>query len=231
MGFFDDHPQFLGTGRTRASTHERLNLRHEAIIENNRHLIAGARVLDLASHDGRWAYAALQAGAKHVTAVEARPELVADARGHFTDMDPAFYTLVEADVFAALADPPEVDVVLCLGFMYHTLRWPELLTGIVRTGAETLVIDTVALTRSQPLVRISVETDDHPEKAVADAYSYDGRVLMGRPSLSALEVMVGVYGFDVDEVFDWPQLLATREGVGMSEYAQGGRVTVRCVRR
>jgi hypothetical protein len=50
--FFDDYPAFYASSRT-AAFPARLGLRHRAIIERNRDVLAGARVLDLASHDGR----------------------------------------------------------------------------------------------------------------------------------------------------------------------------------
>lgn len=77
-GFFDRVPGFFETSET-SSFRWRLNLRHEAIFTENADLLSGARVLDIASHDGRWSMAALQAGAAHVTGVEARPDLVAHA--------------------------------------------------------------------------------------------------------------------------------------------------------
>ena len=73
--FFDEHPRFLDTGSVFTERH-RLNLRHRAIIERNRDILAGARVLDIASHDGRWSFAALKAGAAHVTGIEARHDAV-----------------------------------------------------------------------------------------------------------------------------------------------------------
>lgn len=72
MKFFDPYAQFLTTSATSASP-SRLNARHAAIIQGNLELFRGKRVLDIASHDGRWSFAALHAGAKHVTGIEIRP--------------------------------------------------------------------------------------------------------------------------------------------------------------
>ncbi len=138
--FFDEHQRFLESSST-ASGLDRLNRRHVAIIDANRDILQGARVLDIASHDGRWTCAALEAGASHVTGVEARPELVQHARdnlgayGHDADS----YTLIGADVFEALKDPTlqgqRFDVVMCLGFLYHTLRVFGALRGNPRSGS------------------------------------------------------------------------------------------------
>ena len=54
----------------------RLVQRHRLIIDPFAEQIAGARILDLAAHDGRWSYALANAGAKNVIGVEARQELL-----------------------------------------------------------------------------------------------------------------------------------------------------------
>jgi hypothetical protein len=60
-GFFDQFPRFYESSET--ATHPgRLNLRHQAMIGDNLDIFEGAKVLDIASHDGRWSFAALQAG-------------------------------------------------------------------------------------------------------------------------------------------------------------------------
>ena len=61
-GFFDDYPLFFSTSQTGPAPN-RLNQRYRACIEWNEPAIRGQRVLDLASHDGRWSFAAIKAGA------------------------------------------------------------------------------------------------------------------------------------------------------------------------
>lgn len=67
-------------------------MRHAAIDAAKAEQLAGRRVLEIASHDGRWSFAAVTAGASCVVGVESRSELIDSAQ----------------------------DVVLCLGFFYHT---------------------------------------------------------------------------------------------------------------
>ena len=82
MGFFNVYSRFLETSQTGASLN-RLNRRHEAIFGSFPEIYVGARVLDIASHDGRWSFAALKAGAAHVIGVEPREHLIGDfARRH-----------------------------------------------------------------------------------------------------------------------------------------------------
>ena len=69
--FFDAFPRFYETSQT-GDPRERINLRYEAIFAHNADVFQGARVLDIASHDGRWSLAALRTGAAEVIGIEAR---------------------------------------------------------------------------------------------------------------------------------------------------------------
>ena len=57
MGFFSTHSRFFESSVV-GSWPERLDARYEAIVTPNKDAFTGARVLDLASHDGRWSFAA-----------------------------------------------------------------------------------------------------------------------------------------------------------------------------
>jgi len=181
------------TGLTTA----RPNLRYEAIVGQNRDIFAGASVLDLASHDGRWSLAALAAGARSVTGIEARPELVNGAAKNLSQYgygaDRARF--VTGDVHQVLtAQEFDADVVLCLGFLYHTLRYNELLHGIRRTGARYLIIDTFSPHIMAPVPNVNVITEyaDEEGKAVADGYTR-GPFGPGRPPEPGRDrVMLGV---------------------------------------
>lgn len=234
--FFDEHPRFLETSETAAGL-DRLNLRHEAIITDNADVLRGARVLDIASHDGRWSYAALQAGASHVIGIEARPNLVDNARRNLVaeGASPKSYDLVCADVFERLGRHDlAVDVVLCLGFLYHTTRYSELFSGIRATGARHVIIDTAVLPPNvaKPMIDIVAEHSSHESNAVADRYSHRGRTLVGTPSVAAIDVMLAAYEFDVEKRFDWAHLLELHPGARqIAQYRRQNRITIRAVRR
>jgi hypothetical protein len=228
--FFDDHPEFLETSTT-ASFQRRLNLRHLAIIEEHREILRGARVLDIASHDGRWSFAALEAGAVHVTGVEGRPELVANARRTFEakGVDDSRYTFVTGDVHDVLtAGIGEMDVVLCLGFLYHTMRYPELLSGIRATGARHVIVDSrVTREATGPFVRVQANPTSIPSMAVADRCSYGDTTLAGLPTAEAIESMLLIYGYQVASRPDWERILARDPRVkGMKRYSSRERVTM-----
>ena len=69
MNFFNKFPEFVEQGTT-GIRGNRLNYRYLAIIQNQIKSFKDSSILDLVSHDGRWSLAALETGAKHVTAIE-----------------------------------------------------------------------------------------------------------------------------------------------------------------
>ena len=168
--FFDDYPRFFETSKT-VPFRDRLNLRYEAIFAENRDVFAGARVLDIASHDGRWSFAALKTGAAHVVGIEGRPELVANAEATFQQygIDRERYRFIAADIFEAVADADmRFDVVLCLGFLYHTLRYNELISHIHRMEPHHIIVDTLVLKNQGPMVKLQVERVARQANAIAD---------------------------------------------------------------
>jgi hypothetical protein len=232
--FFRDYRRFYSTGEAGITSKPRLNLRYEAIIGENKDLFEGARVLDIASHDGRWSMAALACGAKSVVGIEARPDMVDHAVANLEHygQDPDRFRFIAGDVHEVLASEElEVDVVLCLGFLYHTLRFNELLHGIRRTGAQHLVLDTQAhrMMDPEPKVLLHTELSELKGAAKADAYSVGDSVLTGRPNLEAIKLMLGYYGYEVERFSDWPRLLADNPEVkACRDYAIGRRITLRC---
>jgi len=229
-GFFDDHPRFLDTSTT-ASQPTRLNLRHEALITANADLLRGARVLDLASHDGRWTMAALEAGAAHVTGIEARPDLVAHARKtlHSYGAAPETYDFITGDVFEVLAKADlEVDVVQCFGFLYHTLRYPDLLSGLAKIAAPWLLLDTKVHPSKHRVIRVGVDDISNEGQAAEDAHTAGTKTLVGSPSQGALRMMLRTYGYDRETDFDWSSLVDRYGEEAVHAYANGERVTWRC---
>jgi Methyltransferase domain len=233
--FFDDYPQFATTSKTASST-ARLNLRHLAMIEANKEILEGARVLDLASHDGRWSFAALKAGASHVIGVEARRGLVEGAEKTFAEygVDNAAYDFVHGDLFAVLQERDfDVDVVLCLGFMYHTLRYPELLHGITNAAPTHCIIDTKIIQTDEPTVLLRTNDTRAQSNAAKDNTSRGSTVIAAWPSLPALHMLFHTYGMDLEDQFDWAGLLAgNQDRLGsVRDYHTERRVTLRYRRR
>lgn len=233
--FFDDHPDFLETSHTAASK-SRLNLRHLAIIKENEDILRGRSVVDIASHDGRWSYAALEAGATHVIGIEGRRKLVENARETFAakGVPESRYTMIRGDVHRRLHRPDIVgDVVMCLGFLYHTARYAELMAGIRSTGAEYVIVDTRVLQGVDgPLIELRTEGTATQSMAIRDKYTMDRRVISAVPSEAAVVLMLDAAGYDVDHRTDWTRLLAGHpDAEAVSQYESGKRVTFRAKRR
>jgi SAM-dependent methyltransferase len=140
--------RFLRTSQTTAHPN-RLNAQANVILRQNVDAIEGKRVLDLASHDGRFSYACLQLGAREVVGVEARAHLVKAATENLTyyGYEERDFHFFQADVFDYLPEvnPGDFDTVLCLGFFYHTVRQVELIQEMRRISPRYLVLDTEVL--------------------------------------------------------------------------------------
>jgi len=228
-GWFDEHPLFLGTSEA-ATGPGRLNMRHQALIEDNADILAGARVLDIASHDGRWALAALEAGAAHVTGIEARPELVEKAHMTFAHYgaDRSRYRLVASDIFAALSQEHlDVDVIQCFGFLYHTLRYPELFSRLRRLEPRHLLLDTRVHRAKGAVIRVYVNESTVQTHATADDYTERTKTVVGSPTAKALRKILRVYGFSVEREYDWKKAgRNTKAAIGT--YQRGRRISWRC---
>jgi hypothetical protein len=232
--FFEQFPRFYVTSST-SPTAVRLNLRYEAIFAENRDIFPEASVLDVGSHDGRWSLAALAAGARSVTGIEARPELVRAAAenlgGYGYGADRARFVTGDAHEVLNTQDL-HADVVLCLGFLYHTLRYNELMDGICRAGARYLIIDTFSpyMTGPVPSVNVITEAADEEGKAAGGSYTHGRSVLVGRPNLAAIRTMLGAYGYRVERLSDWAGLLRDNPpAADCDDYANQRRITARCV--
>lgn len=231
--FFDEYPRFYETSQT-TPDRGRLNLRYEAIFAENREIFEGARVLDIASHDGRWSLAALACGAQSVVGIEARPYLVEYSNDTLAQygFSPERFTFITGDIYETLEKQTfEVDVVLCLGFLYHTLRYNELLHGIRSANPRHVIIDTISpsMLGNRPNVFVKPEGFVRESNAVADDYAYGDRTVVGQPNLKAIQVMARTYGFEVERLSDWDGLVRDNPGLeGVDDYARRLRQTIRC---
>ncbi len=221
MNFFDQYDKFYGTSRIGINPN-RMNSRYRAIIEPHLDVLRDRRVLDLGSHDGRWAFAALKAGARHVTGIEARARHVDMARQTFRDygIGEDRYRFLLGDVCDVLkAESIAVDTVLVLGFFYHTYRHFEIAALLAATGASHIVLDTALALgpeRDGAIIQYVLEPTDRG----GAAFGPRDRELTGRPSPRAIELMFGQVGFDLCER-DWAVKADNPDG--MSDYLEGRR--------
>ena len=118
---------------------------------------------------------------------------------------------------------------ICLGFIYHTIRYGELFSGIIGTSPRHCILDTKVIHGDEPLVRLNVNRTGVQSHAAEDKVSHGRRAVAGWPSLPALKLILDVYDLDVEEQYDWPALLATLpNAAALRDYHVGKRVTLRC---
>lgn len=230
--FFDAFPRFYETSGTR-DPKGRINLRYEAIFAQNADVFQGARVLDIASHDGRWSLAALCTGAAEVIGVEAREGLVQAARENLDLYAKGRrFDFRAGDVFEVLArEHFQVDVVLCLGFLYHTLRYNELMRRIRDLEPRYLILDTAVEGHvKRPYVLLRRDGTKRSRAAVSDRLSHGSKNLVGVPSVAALKMILESYAFEIESFSDWDSLVRHNPSLThVSDYADRSRVTVRCL--
>lgn len=242
--FFAAHPELFTTSQT--GTHpNRLAARHRAIIGENLELLRDRRVLDMASHDGRWSLAAIEAGARHVHGIEGRPELVEKAGSIMETygIAPDRYRFEVGDVHERLAhvEAGSIDTILCLGFFYHTVHHQALIQQFRRIGASAVIVDTVvwparssatfktphlkewiADTGDDCIIRIGVENPEIEQNAINPAGS--APVVVGYPTVGAINLMFRNQGYATRYV-DWHHGL-TSDWTALLDYGLKERVTV-----
>ena len=215
--FFASFPRFLDSSET-GPWLERLNARYLACIHANRELLAGARVLDLASHDGRFAFAALQNGAAHVVGIDVKERLVRAAGEHFEayGVAPDRYRFLLGDMFDCMDREGPFDVVLCFGILYHITDHMRLFTDIAALDPRAIVVDT----NLSPMEGSVLEV----RRPISAGPPPPGSQLECHPSKTALEAMLSSFGWTYD-YFDWPGSGLT-EWPHMRDYKVEQRVTV-----
>ena len=141
----------------------RLQRQFEIIFSGNRGAFQGARVLDLMSGSGFWSLAALDAGARHVVAVEPSIGLIESAKRAFTEyaVDAGSYRFVNSDVTAALRsfEPGAFDLVLCHGY-FEQMDPRQFFSQLTRLQIKRAVLDTRISIGKGPIVRLKERSAD-----------------------------------------------------------------------
>jgi hypothetical protein len=214
--FFDAYPRFVETSET-GPWLERLNARYVALIHENRALIEGARVLDLASHDGRFTFAALRAGAARVVGIEHDPRLVQAATEHLDHygVPRERYDFVAGDLFECIRASEPCDVVFVFGILYHVNDHMRLLTELAELDARTMIFDTNVSTKPDAVIELRAPIAGSPPPP--------GSQLEGWPTRAALEAMWSSFGWTY-EFFDW-RAADRADHPKLDDYAGGRRVT------
>lgn len=202
-GFFDDYPSFYHSSET-APFPNRLNNRYRVLIESNYNIIHENSVLDLGSHDGRWSFAAIKNGAKHVIGIEGRSFHVEKAKKNMKNygVPEEQYTFIVGDVHSEINKIPtgSIDIVFCFGFFYHTMEHIFLLDQIKRINPKYLILDTSISDHNNPIIEIREENPEIPGAGIK-LLGRD-KILVGWPSKAGLDMMLTHFGFEY-EYFNW----------------------------
>jgi len=221
MGFFDflrDNPRYSGT----PGGVKRLNKRYRFLVRPYVDELAGASVLDLASHDGRWSYALSSAGAREVVGVEFRQELIDQFASYPAGEAKDRVGFVQGDVYEVLprlaAEGRRFDVVAVYGLLYHVMDHYGLLKQIARFEPRLVIIDSEFYMTPDPVIRVIRETTDHHLHSIEHV---PGQVIAPAlvPSRSALEVMASTLGYGV-EWADWERIPPEHRGTVGSYYRE-----------
>ena len=228
--FLNDIPRYQG----RSNHIGRLEKRREFIVEPFVDDLKGARVLDLASHDGRWSYALVSAGAREVVGIEFRQELI-DQFAEYPDEElKSKVSFIQGDVFEEIpkliADGQQFDVVAIYGLYYHIMDHYTMLKLVKQLGARLIVIDSQFLTRDAPVIRLALEQTDSPMNTISHETGQRAAPI-GVASKPAVEMMAGSLGYSV-EWADWSSV-PEGERAGLGDYfrEQSARLRGTCALR
>ncbi len=140
-----ENSRFMSSSNVFVSSN-RLNARSRVLIFENDGAFRGKRVLDLASHDGRFSHAALACGAAYVRGVEGRPEHVESAHRNLKDLghDLSRYDMVAGNLVDHLrtVGVGEFDTVLCFGVFSHLIDQVEVMREVRRIAPSHFILDT-----------------------------------------------------------------------------------------
>lgn len=146
-----------------------------------------ARVFDIASHDGRWAYAFAGAGAREVVGVEARQELI-DLFEQYPD--PELRSRVELrcnDLFKELESEVEkgetYDVVGVFGIFYHIMDHFRLLKLVQALKPKVIIVDSEFMDKNWPMFQMQRENTGNILNAAAQIEGQE-TAIVGYPSFN-----------------------------------------------
>lgn len=212
---------------------DRLNTRHRYLVEPFLSDLRDARVLDLASHDGRWPYAYATAGAREVVGIEGRQELIDEFANYPDGPERSRVRLIQGDInveVPRLVDAGErFDIVSVLGIFYHITTHYELLGKIRMLRPKLIIIDSEFMNSKDKHIKLILED---PGKRMNTLASFVGqeKTVKGVPSRGAMEMMASSLGYTL-EWLDWNRLPGRYRAGVQDYYREGPKTRATCVLR
>jgi len=215
MGFFDNYPEFYKSGVNPFPN--RLNERYKALIENNKPIISGKRILDIASDNGRWSFAAIKNDATNVLGVEILPTSVKFANELMLkyNVPKEKYRFIQGNIHETITqiEPNSIDTVFCFGYFYHTMHHMNLLLKIKKLNPKYIIFDTDISLIELPVIFIHTKGEVVTEDKIE-----------GLPSKSAIEMMLKETGFKNLNYYNWPSK-NLKNWHNLSDYNIGQRIS------
>ncbi|MEE9258187.1 MAG: methyltransferase domain-containing protein [Nitrospinaceae bacterium] len=205
-----------------------LNARIGILLDQQKDALEGKRILDIGSHIGTFAYAALNLGARFVHGVDAEEKMVERCLGLFKEhgVPEPNYRFEAGDIFAFLENAGEncFDTLMCFGMLYYTPEPYRLLRLMLRAARETVLLDTFTAgyaavqgkdaldiypnikdeTLGLPLMIVSLTQTEKKDYRLPHSFEHKGKDLSMTtlPTESLLEIWFRSLGADFKRL-DW----------------------------
>lgn len=204
MNFFETYEDFTKSSVV-GSDLNRLKFRHKNIIESISY--KNKTVLDLGSHDGRWSFAALNAGASSVVGIEYNEDLILKAESIKKKYQWENVDFIKDDNISFLKKNDLMyDIILCCGVFYHTLKHLEYFKYMSNAFNECIILDTQVWPTQDPMVHIQLESSGWDGNGYGnidhEIYINDTpkNILTGIPSESYVRLLAKGFGLSVEKL-------------------------------
>lgn len=180
----------------------RLNKRYRMFMEPYADRFAGKRILDLASHDGRWCFASIKNGAAHVTGIEYRQSLIDKSSFILPPDIRSKIDLRQGDIFEVMPklakEKLQVDIITCLGIFYHILDHHMLMKMMHAFNPQLIIIDSLMIDSAERFVRIGSERNTSIRNAIPGGAKQSNSVI-GLMSVGGLRHLAHHFGYTMHQ--------------------------------
>lgn len=209
----------------------RLNERHKRIIDANAIHVEGKTILDLACANGRWTWAAANAGAAKVLGIEGRADKVAEARALIERQGMADKCRFECcdmyDWLYSAETNEKFNTIFCLGVYYHVLDHYMLIRLMAKREPDVIIIDSTFIRSFELLVDVHTENPTLWTSALP-SFAGQKQQLVGRVSLGLMVQMAMNCGYRCEPVTWNPREVSSPAAV--PDYIKGQRFTLRLLK-
>lgn len=197
---------------------KRLSFRYHGIIQDNLQYIKDCSIIDLGFHDGRWSYAASLEGAKHIQGIEVNDLCLNSGVDKLIKNNGTTLKIINDDIMNVIDDIEPADTLMCLGFLYHTFDFVEILRRLGKK-VNVLILDTMV--HKGEGNAIAVRKEGRKQKLLTNP-NIDYNLV---PTVSALEIVLEHCGFRDIKHFDYSGL-----DIEQKDYAGKRRITLKAFR-